>query len=114
MDSRQPLPAPAPPPDRARAGLTRVVRIVTTATRPFGPVALAGLLAGAAVLAALAPWLLTSDEGSSAWWTLVAGALVAPARLLWHRRRLRRGIGDPARVLNEVGDTLRPLGQLPA
>lgn len=87
---------------------------MTVATRPFAPVALVGLAGTTVILAALAPWLLTSDEGTSAWVALAVIGILGPARLLWHRHRLRTGIGDPARVLSEAGDTVHAVTELPA
>ncbi len=91
------------------SALDRMARLVRVATRPFLPTALAGLGGTAIILASLAPWLLSSDEGASAWWALGVLGVAGPVRLLWHRRRLRRGLGDPRRVLAEAGDLRRAL-----
>lgn len=95
--------------------LAHVARIVAATTRPFGPIAAAGALGAVAILVALGPWLLTSDdEGASAWVALAVVGLAGPARLLWHRRRLRHGIGDPQRALAEVGGSAwRTAAELP-
>lgn len=81
-----------------------IARWVHVATRPFGPVALVGLGAGAVVVLALLPWTLHSTGSVIALLVVGAVALAGPGQLMRHRQRLRRTLGDEAKLRTELGD----------
>ena len=81
-----------------------IARWVHFATRPFRPVALVGLGAGAIVVLALLPWTMHSVGSVIALLVVAALALAGPWRLMQHRRRLRHTLGDEVKLRTELGD----------
>ncbi len=81
-----------------------VARWVHVVTRPFRPVAVIGLVAGAVVVLALLPWTLHSVGTVIGLLVVAALAVAGPWQLMQHRRRLRRTLGDEARLRAELGD----------
>ena len=81
-----------------------VARWVHVATRPFRPVALGGLVAGAVVVLALVPWMLHSVGSIVGLLVVAVLALAGPWQLMRHRRTLRRTLGDEVKLRAELGE----------